>query len=290
VTPILTFGRPAEEIVRCAEQRGVDLIAMSTHGRPDLVRMLLGSVTDRVVRTSPVPVLVVHPPTMSVDLVSPPAGRKLRVLAPIDGSTFAEEAVDLAVSLLQPDLIEVSLVNVTATPEIERPIAREILEAAAARLQERGVSVATTILEGEPANRIAGLAVTGGYDLVVMSTHGHGMLLRTLVGSITDRVLRISEVPVLVVQPRTMSAPYDPVSGENIDPDKAVYTSEYHGRTYYFTSLEHKDQFDGDPEAYVGRSRPGTPLMYEGLARVPNSMYDEIARGTIAIPTPSRDV
>ena len=52
-------------------------------------------------RTSPVPVLVIHPPTMSLDRVSPPTGHKLRVLAPVDGSRLAEEAVEMAVSLLQ---------------------------------------------------------------------------------------------------------------------------------------------------------------------------------------------
>jgi nucleotide-binding universal stress UspA family protein/YHS domain-containing protein len=272
VTPLLVVGNPEQEIVRCADQHGADLIAMSTHGRPELVRMLLGSVTDRVIRTSPVPVLVIHPPTMSVGRVSPPAGRKLRILAPLDGSTIAEEAARMAVSLLRPETIEVSLLTVVGTPERETTVAREILDSTASVLSDRGVTVSTTVLEGEAANQIAALAAEDGYDLIVMSTHGHGMLTRTLVGSVTDRVVRTSEVPVLVIQPRSMEIPRDPVNGEDIDPEKASYSSEYHGRVFAFASLDHKQQFDGAPEAYIGRRLAGlmrATTMYDGLAHQP---------------------
>ena len=282
VTPLLAFGHPAEEIVRCADQHGADLIAMSTHGRSDLVRMLIGSVTDRVIRTSPVPVLVMHPPTMSLDRISPPAGRRLRILAPLDGSTSAEESARMAVSLLRPELIEVSLVSVVGTPQRETSLAHEILGAAATRLTERGTPATTTILEGEPANQIAALAEDSGHDLIVMSTHGYGMLTRALVGSVTDRVVRISPVPVLVIRPHSMETPLDPVSGEEIDPDSAAYTSEYHGRSFAFTSFEHKQQFDGAPEAYIGQrlARPaGYPSPYDGSVREP-----------VTVPPMPRDV
>lgn len=261
VTPLLAFGSPAEEIVRCAVQRGVDLIAMSTHGRSMLARMLVGSVTDRVIRTSPIPVLVVHPPTMSVDRVSPPAGRKLRVLAPLDGSASAEEAVAMALALLNPDLVQLSLLCVVGTPQRETSIAREILDNAATRLRRPGLEITTTILAGAATSEINAYAIEDGVDLVVMATHGHGMLARALVGSVTDHVLRTSEVPVLVIQPESMEAPFDPVSGEPVNPERATYTSEYHGRTFAFTSLEHKRQFDSAPEAYVGQrlEPPVTP-------------------------------
>lgn len=272
VTPLLVVGTPEQEIVRCADRYGAGLIAMSTHGRPELVRMLLGSVTDRVIRTSPVPVLVIHPPTMSLDRVSPPAGRKLRVLVPLDGSTIAEEAARMAVSLLRPEIIEVSLLTVVGTPQREITLAREILDSTASGLSARGVSVSTTVVEGEAANQIAALAAEDGFDLIVMSTHGHGMLTRTLVGSVTDRVVRTSEVPVLVIQPRSMEVPHDPVSGEDVDPEKAIYSSQYHGRVFAFTSFSHKQQFDGAPEAYIGRPLAGstsTTTMYDGLAHQP---------------------
>jgi nucleotide-binding universal stress UspA family protein/YHS domain-containing protein len=272
VTPLLAFGRPEQEIVRCADQRGADLIAMSTHGRSTMARMLVGSVTDRVIRTSPVPVLVLHPPTMYVDRVSPPNGRKLRLLAPLDGSAFAEEAVKMAVSLLNPERIELSLACVVGTPERETPIAREILDSAMTRLRKPGLDISTTILTGATAGEINACATESGYDLIVMSTHGHGMLARALVGSVTDQVVRTSAVPVLVIQPHSMETSFDPVSGEDVDPEQAAYTAEYHGRTFAFTSFEHKQRFESAPEAYIGRRLArsvGYPSPYEGFAQEP---------------------
>jgi nucleotide-binding universal stress UspA family protein len=135
---------------------------------------------------------------------------------------MAEEAERMAVSLLRPEMIEVSLLTVVGTPQRETTVAREILHSTASDLSDRGVAVSTTVLEGEAANQIAELAAEGGYDLIVMSTHGHDMLTRTLVGSVTDRVVRTSEVPVLVIQPRSMEVPHDPVSSEDVDPENAA--------------------------------------------------------------------
>jgi nucleotide-binding universal stress UspA family protein/YHS domain-containing protein len=270
VVPVLAFGRPEREIVRCADQRGADLIAMSTHGRPMMARMLVGSVTDRVIRTSPVPVLVLHPPTMSLDRISPPTSRKLRVLAPVDGSRLAEEGVEMAASLLRPELTDLSLLAVQIYPEIDAGDAKRHLDCAAARLASRGIIASTHLDRGDPPDQIAQYARDGGYDLIAMSTRGRGALARMLVGSVTDRVVRTADLPVLVIQPRSMETPFDLVSGEEIDPDTAAYTSEYHGRTFAFTSFEHKQQFEGAPEAYIGRrlDRPeGFPSAYEGLAQ-----------------------
>lgn len=270
VTPVLAYGRPEQEIVRCADQRGADLIAMSTHGRSMMARMLVGSVTDRVIRTSPVPVLVLHPPTMSLGRVSPPIVRKLRMLAPVDGSAFAEDAVRMAVSLLNPELIELSLACVVGTPERERQVARGILDEAATRLARPDLAITTTILTGTAASQIDAFAAEDGYDLIVMSTHGHGMLTRALVGSVTDEVVRTSQVPVLVIQPQSMETSFDPVSGEDIDPETTAYTTEYHGRTFAFTSFAHKQHFESAPEAYIGRrlARPvGFTSADEGMAQ-----------------------
>ena len=156
VTPLLAFGRPAEEIVRSADQHGVDLIAMSTHGRPLLSRIIAGSVTDQVIRTSPVPVLALHPPTMSLDRLMPTSGRKLRVLAPLDGSDFSEAAVDLAISLLRPELVDVTLMIALATLQAEAPTAWTVLDAMAARLREHAASRHRRRLRGRrtgPATR-----------------------------------------------------------------------------------------------------------------------------------------
>jgi nucleotide-binding universal stress UspA family protein len=62
LTPHLTQGPAPTAIVERAKETAADLIVIGTHGRTGLERWLLGSVAERVVRTSPVPVLTVHPP------------------------------------------------------------------------------------------------------------------------------------------------------------------------------------------------------------------------------------
>jgi len=208
---------------------------------------------------------------MSVDRVTPPAGRKLKVLAPLDGSPMAEEAVQMAVSLLRPERVEMTLVTTVASPLLEG-FAHDIFTEPAAKLRERGVNVLTMVKHGEAADVIAKLAEDEGYDLIAMSTHGRAMLARAILGSTTDRIVRISKVPVLVIQPQSMHTPVDPVSGEEIDPDAAVYMSEYHGRVYVFTSLEHKQRFDGTPDAFVGADGAvGPPSAEDALSRGPLS-------------------
>jgi nucleotide-binding universal stress UspA family protein/YHS domain-containing protein len=280
ITPLIGFGRPEDEIVRCADQHGADLIAMSTHGRSLLSKLIVGSVTDRVIQTSPVPVLVLHPPTMSLERLLPTTGRKLRVLAPLDGSDFAEAAVDKAISLLRPGLVEVTLIVALATPQVDAPAAWTVLDAMAASLRARGVTTSALLVEGEAASEITSAAHDGGYDLIAMATHGSGALARALVGSVTDHVIRTSEVPVLVIQPYAMETPHDPVSGEDVDPENVPWSSAYHDRTFAFTTLEHKQRFDGDPEAFIGRRLAHltqSTTRYDGLARRPT--------GTLPPPT-----
>ena len=60
-TGVILVGRPAEELVKCAEEKGVDLIVMGTHGRAGFDRLLFGSVANEVVKTAPCPVMTIRP-------------------------------------------------------------------------------------------------------------------------------------------------------------------------------------------------------------------------------------
>jgi nucleotide-binding universal stress UspA family protein len=68
---VLAFGNPAEEILDYAENNGIDLIIMTTHGRSGISRLLFGNVADRVSRHSKIPVLIIAPPGCRVDNASP---------------------------------------------------------------------------------------------------------------------------------------------------------------------------------------------------------------------------
>jgi len=62
------LGRPFVDIIRYARDIGADLIVLGTHGRSGLSHVLLGSVTEKVVRKSPCPVLTVRPPSQSFEI------------------------------------------------------------------------------------------------------------------------------------------------------------------------------------------------------------------------------
>ena len=62
VNCVLAMGEPSDEIIKFVRTHNVDLIAMSTHGRGGIKRLVIGSVADKVVRTAPRPVLVYRPP------------------------------------------------------------------------------------------------------------------------------------------------------------------------------------------------------------------------------------
>ena len=148
-----------------------------------------------------------------------------RILVPLDGSELAERALPLAQSISQSSAAAIHLVQVVSrlpeleagragdsiqVAELERDAARQLIEAritrgkeyvgrVAAQLEKPGIEVATAMLEGGAAENIINYTREHSIDLVVMSTNGFGGLKRLLLGSVTDRVIRSCEVPVLVV-------------------------------------------------------------------------------------------
>lgn len=105
-------GDAAEEILRVADRDHVDLIVMASHGRGALQRWVIGSVADRVVRTSPIPVMVMRPR----DEIPVEAGvREIRrLLVPYDGSDLAAQALPFAKVLALRLQVPVLLVKVSA--------------------------------------------------------------------------------------------------------------------------------------------------------------------------------
>lgn len=92
------------------------------------------------------------------------------------------------------------------TPELVRRLkenqtkeAQGYLANMATDLENQGLNVETQLQEGPPHERIAEYAKQSGIDIIVMSTHGHGGVKRLIMGSVTDRVIRSGDVPVLVI-------------------------------------------------------------------------------------------
>jgi nucleotide-binding universal stress UspA family protein len=195
VTSAAYAGDPASLIVSSAEAQPGALIAMSTHGRSGITRWVLGSVTDKVLHATAIPMLVVrsqdeNTPVNEVELAS--------VVVPLDGSSLAEQVLPHVVALarsldLTPVLVRVAPDN----PARSRDYLHEVKD----ELHLQGVSsVEVLVLAGHPAEAIVDLARETPNCLVAMTTHGRSGIGRWLLGSVTDRVVRHSGAPVLVVR------------------------------------------------------------------------------------------
>jgi nucleotide-binding universal stress UspA family protein len=211
VTAVPT-GRAADEIARYVESQRIDLVVMATHGRSGPSRWWLGSTADRLLRRVTVPVLLLPPSRL------PYPTEFRRVLLALDGE-IEDPVVEAALALagvantrrwvlarvVEPGIPVVS--GLAARPARLPPDwtqrreteARNYLARLRDRLQVTGVDVNTQILVGRGvASQILQLAGALGSDCIVAGTHGARGMERVLLGSVADKIVRGSEIPVLV--------------------------------------------------------------------------------------------
>ena len=147
-----------------------------------------------------------------------------RILVPTDGSPGVERAVEHAIGLAAAHGATLHAVYVCNTAgygglplETSWEGVREMLaqegESAIERVDrlaaERSVPVEGEVVDGTPAAEIVAAAEEAGCDLIVMGTHGRGGLDRILLGSVAERVVRSSQVPVLTVRVEELNAERD---------------------------------------------------------------------------------
>ena len=151
-----------------------------------------------------------------------------QILATLDGSKLSEKAVPFALELAKSNNAIIHLLHVVSrqaeyeaprgygdaavqAAEMSRDLARQLVEAqlsrgrqyldsTAAEITNTGLKVETAILEGAADEKIVEYSRENGIDLIVMNTHGHSGFKRLIMGSVTDRVIRSVEVPVLVLR------------------------------------------------------------------------------------------
>lgn len=201
-------GLPHEVIRSYTGDHDIDLISMGTHGRTGLDRLLLGSVTERVVRTSEVPVLTTRfEPEDN-------AGYD-RILIPTDGSEAATKAIDHGIAIAErfdATVHGLSVVDIDAVagaydtgpgiPDFLESLEKGSERAVSAveeQCEDRDVSSVTAVVQGTPYRAIQEYITEEGIDFVTMGTHGRSGLERYLLGSVTERTVRTSDVPVLTV-------------------------------------------------------------------------------------------
>lgn len=217
VTSATLHGTPGPAIARYVDEIGSDLIVMTTHGRGGLQRAWLGSVADHLVRSLEIPVLLVRP--VEGVAASP---RVEEILVTLDGSRRAEAALPPAMAVATLLGARLTLLQATApvplmwdspTPvtasfddelsALRRAEAKDYLEDVAGEVRAAGIEARPiAVLAANPVEAIQGAARAPSVGLIALATHGRTGLRRMVLGSVADKLVRSSEVPVLVTRPR----------------------------------------------------------------------------------------
>jgi|SRR5579872_5979018 len=235
----VVYGSAAQAILEYAQKQEIDLVVMCSHGRTGFKRWVLGSVAHRLVHQSSIPVLVLNEREPGDILPRTETKHPFRVFVPLDGSPLAEKAIlpaaHLAVALAAPMRGAVHLAQVVqiypstttgsfvdAFNEQTLETGRDYLAHLVERLQttmndlkltfswsiacENGeADVAITLLNmaehGEPGKQENMEAGKGVGDLIAISTHGRDTLERWVLGSVTERLLNSTRLPMLIIPP-----------------------------------------------------------------------------------------
>ena len=218
VRTIVLAGEPAEGIINYVQRRKVGLIIMASHGRSGITAWAVGSVANKVLHATTVPVLLIK----VAKLPRKVAGKQLlnRILLPLDGSEAGEAAVSYVQELSKRLESEVILVGVVPTGEHVRTIggldyilfpeqdlelvkaeAREYLDKVYQRLTGGKGTVRVTLkVGGDVAQEIIKFAKRANASLIAISSHGRSGIEKWVFGSIASKVVEASKTPILLVR------------------------------------------------------------------------------------------
>lgn len=201
-------GIASDSILSFAQAQKTDVIVMGTHGRRGYDRLMLGSVTNRVIRRAPCPVLAVCKPSHD----SMAAGKERghvhhlsRILFCTDFSENSERALNYAISAAAEYDAELTLLHVLE--EVPSPAkTEEAIAAATEQLNKlipperrKTLKIKTAVRIGKPYRQIIQLALETQVDIVAMAVRGRGALDLAVFGSTTYRVMQLGPCPVLAV-------------------------------------------------------------------------------------------
>jgi nucleotide-binding universal stress UspA family protein len=202
----------APTILDYSKDKDIDLIIMGTHGRRGLRYLLLGSVTDEVVRMAPCPVMTVRQrDSRAVDDIK-------KILVPVDFSDFAKQALSYAkevASVYGADLQLLHVIEESIHPSFYTsgkdsvfdlmPDLRSRSKLGLKRLLEEAQGPKTQcslhIIEGRASHEIVSFACENESDLIVIATHGLTGFKHLLLGSVTEKIVSMAPCPVLTVKP-----------------------------------------------------------------------------------------
>jgi nucleotide-binding universal stress UspA family protein len=175
-------------IVDEAAKNNVEMIIMGRRGRTGITRVMMGSVTAKVIGDAPCKVLVV-PRFTRISLE--------KILVPTDGSIFSELASREAISIAKRTKSSLIVLSVAKKDE-NLPVAEASVGMVKEVAEKEGIKVETLILIGKPHEVIVYTAGKKNAGFIVIGSHGRSSIERLLMGSVTERVIGHAECPVLV--------------------------------------------------------------------------------------------
>jgi nucleotide-binding universal stress UspA family protein len=194
---LVTFEDPAEFILQLVKDEGYDLVVIGNRAEHQSERYSLGSVTEKVARHAGCPVLIVK---------KKPKVEKL--LTAVDGSKYADKAVEYAVQLAKNYNAKLALIHVeedklirVGGPQVENcvgTVGECILKDAATKL--KGVSFDKKLEYGSPADVIIKIAKKADVDIIVVGSRGLSSVRRFLLGSVSDDISMHARSSVLIVR------------------------------------------------------------------------------------------
>jgi len=245
VTTEVLPGDPSLTIFPVAHAHQADLIIICSHGSTGVRRWGMGSVSQKVARHSPLPVLILREGAGVPTNLHPEGVRSVRILVSLDGSPLAETAIlpaaYLSTGLSAPAPGALHLARVLPFPADETKPQNEQANEQAAEAKEKALAEADSYLQNvkqrlltediadlklqittavgmdtDVADVLIGMAEDGegmeevegfeGCDIIAMATHGRGGLQRWVMGSMTERVLSSTKLPLLIIRPQKIEA------------------------------------------------------------------------------------
>lgn len=200
-------------ILETCQEHNIDLVAMTTHGRSGVTRWIYGSVADRVLHHTHLPLLLVR---SSEDRKS--SGAVKNILVPLDGSPLAASILpfvnDIAMGFkarlnffhavppvgTYPGIATEAIAVAEVLDDLQKQ-AKEYVDSLVKDASAQGIDAAGAVAIGFAVDEIINAAAQTSADLVALSTHGRAGLGRWIMGSVADAVLRRSHLPCLIVRP-----------------------------------------------------------------------------------------
>jgi hypothetical protein len=181
---------PFQYIVDEAAKKQVEMIIMGRHGRTGLKKLMMGSVTAKVIGHAPCKVLIV-PKAAKVTYKN--------IIIATDGSKYSEAASREAISIAKRTRSDLIVLSV-ASKNANLPAAKKSVDKIKENAEREGIKVKTLTPRGTPYEVIVKTAKEKDADVIVVGSHGRTGIERLLMGSVTERVIGHAECPVLVVK------------------------------------------------------------------------------------------